>query len=463
VITRPITSKITQAITRAISGGSGGGIPNRYFSLLDPVLDSHYVLSTPIDMQSGDTASIEFVAPVGIIGTSGYIFGGSGATGRGYVFLNTLGTFQVNEAVISTLELDGVGVALNSAYPLDGKLHTLKVTYSSTATIGFIGCRYTVSLFFDGILANAKFTDNSGTPVTTTFKLDTATGNVEQSVEGNNTLTYVNILESNREEYQLSNDETQWNNLNPINLPTVIEVAESAPVPSGQLTFLSLEEIASPRLFGAGTHQFNLTAPAETDGVVFVTLVQKKNQGVNITDIKVDGGAVVDALHSVDSNPNLATNQLTVFEDKTFVAGAHTVDMSNLDGMDGCSIVAVYYKNYTGFTGNFTSNAATGVQAQQLILGNANWAVTTGNRGLNIIFAGGLTNLVSETANAEYSDGIAEYGTTDVNDNNFNGKLKTAVDLDFATASSNQQWAIDWDGAGVTAEVMVLAGELSNT
>lgn len=233
--------------------------------------------------------------------------------------------------------------------------------------------------------------------------------------------------------------------------------------PSGDLTFLDLEEIASARLFGAGTHQFNLTAPAETDGVVFVALVQKKNQGVNISNIEIDGGPIVDAKHSVDSNPNLATNQLAAFEDKTFGPGAHTIDISNADGMEGCTIVAVYYKNYTGFTNNFTSDAATGAQAAQLILGDGTWAVTAGNRGLNVVFAGGLTNLVTIDASAAYDEGIQEYGTTDVNNNNFNGKLKTSVDLDFASSSSDQRWTIDWDGAGVNAEVMVLAGELSNT
>lgn len=231
---------------------------------------------------------------------------------------------------------------------------------------------------------------------------------------------------------------------------------------SGGLEFISLEDIASPRLFGISTHVFNITAPAGTDGAVFTVLVQKKNQGINVTSIKVDGGVLVDAKDSIDSNPGGATNQLAAFEDKTFGPGAHTVEIKNADGIEGTTIIAVYYKNYTGLTGNFAKDNGTGAQAAQVILGDATWAVTPGNRGINICFAGGLTNLQTIVPDPAYDSGVAEYATTDVANNNFNGKLKTAVDLSFTGSTSNQQWTIDYDGAGVSAEIMVLAGEILN-
>lgn len=227
--------------------------------------------------------------------------------------------------------------------------------------------------------------------------------------------------------------------------------------------FLSQESQASERKFGASSHTFNITAPAETDGAIFVALVQKKNAGVQVSSILIDGQPIDEAAEVADSNPGGVENQMAIFQESTsFGAGAHTLQVTNSDGIEGVTIIAVYYKNFTGLTGNFTSAVATGLQPSSLSIGETAWAVTPGSRGLNVCFAGGLANLTAMTPPVDYDATQTEFPTTDTGDDRYNGTIKTSVDLDFASATSNTQWGIDWS-VGTNAEVIMIAGEFANS
>jgi hypothetical protein len=121
-----------------------------------------------------------------------------------------------------TVEVDGLVVTGSDTYPLDGKLHKMKLSFLSSLSIGLLGKRNAASNYYNGILANPVATISG---VTTTNTLGLATGNSEPSAEANNTITYVNIPDSNRELFQ--NAVTQWDNISPLpqELPAVIEIA----------------------------------------------------------------------------------------------------------------------------------------------------------------------------------------------------------------------------------------------
>ena len=226
--------------------------------------------------------------------------------------------------------------------------------------------------------------------------------------------------------------------------------------------FIGIEEQASERLYGTTSKVFNITAPVGTDGAIFVALVQKKNTGAEVSQITINGGDIVGANTSVSSNPLNRENQLAVFQYKGMPEGASIVSVANDDGVEGVSLIAVYYKNFTGLSGNFSSDRATGVQPKELIVGDAQKAVTAGNRGITVVFAGGLDHLVSEIPSPPYNEGVSEFGTTDVGDSQFNGKLKTAVDLQMSGNTTDNRWKINWDQENVPAEVLTLFGEVIN-
>lgn len=235
-----------------------------------------------------------------------------------------------------------------------------------------------------------------------------------------------------------------------------------APQPLINPEFLNIENQSSPDLFGSFTHTFNITATAETDGAVIVILVQKKNMGVSVTSIEVDAGPVTGALHSVGSNPGAQENQMAAFEVKPFSPGVHTVKVSNADGMDGVSIVAVYYKKYTEL-GNFADDFINGALGSTVVLGDSAHPIRKGNRGSSIVFAGGLDNLVSEIPQEPYDETVNEFSTTDVGTNRFNGRLKTAGVEEFVGDTTDVRWTITYDGPGTLADCIVLFGEVANS
>ena len=212
----------------------------RYFSTLDPIQNSHYTLATPITF-SGD---FEFECEFSTTSTSFQYFTGVAVGFNNFIAL------RGSSSRIEVRTGGGTTLVFQPPTLTDGKLHSLAVRRSSGVTVAIVdGVTYSeivaatntgtliaeligqnaASSYFNGIIANTKFTDLSGAPVTTTFTLGNGPldGDTEVSLEGNNSLTYVFIPAANREEFQLSDDATQWDNISPPVqlLPAVIEIA----------------------------------------------------------------------------------------------------------------------------------------------------------------------------------------------------------------------------------------------
>jgi hypothetical protein len=192
------------------------GVVSRYFVTLDPVLNSSYEMAQPITFTGDFEIEVEF---------STTSTGGENTLCGEELYLK----FRVANGSLQLLIGDGTQWRINATSGVgvfrDGKLHKAKLTKlgdvykvfadgvevistSNTATVlpkvSFIGSARSNAYYFDGIIANAKFTDQSGaSDVVTTFKLDQATANTESSVEGNNSVTYNNIPQSARDLYTL--------------------------------------------------------------------------------------------------------------------------------------------------------------------------------------------------------------------------------------------------------------------
>ena len=156
------------------------GLISRYFITLDPVLQSHYEMVAPITF-AGDF-EVEVEVSTTTTGTYGIIVGNIN-TDAHFLALSNTGKFRVN---FGGSALEGT-IIIN-----DGKLHKCKVarisgvisifvdgvldgSYSNAAIVTFntLGRWEQSFYYFDGIIANAKFTDKSGaSDVVTTFKLN---------------------------------------------------------------------------------------------------------------------------------------------------------------------------------------------------------------------------------------------------------------------------------------------------
>ena len=203
-----ISKTINSTITTIINPFDVSGLLSRYFVTLDPVLNSHYEVAAPITFAGDFEIEVEFSTTM----TSyGMIIGKNGNSRYLAVHPSGVIRLQLSTSIIGTTNVR------------DGKLHTCKLIRTSGVVQIFIdgvlngslndtnvlifdrvGRWYENSLYFNGIIANAKFTDQSGaSDVVTTFKLDQATANTESSIEGNNSVDYINIPQSARELYTL--------------------------------------------------------------------------------------------------------------------------------------------------------------------------------------------------------------------------------------------------------------------
>ena len=195
------------------------GLLSRYFVTLDPVLNSSYEMAAPITLTGDFEIEVEFSWNDFTTNSEDCLI--SSSTGTSMIVVK--GT---NNATPNLVLLRGEGtsdVILYNGLTGDNKLQKLKVQYNAPnvtiiinglstththssypITFDQIGVRGFNQTYFDGIIANAKFTDKSGaSDVVTTFKLDQATANTESSVEGNNSVNYVNIPQSARDLYTL--------------------------------------------------------------------------------------------------------------------------------------------------------------------------------------------------------------------------------------------------------------------
>ena len=213
-------------------------LETRIFNELDSALNSYYSITTPVTLSSNFEVEVEFQILAAVV--TQYLPLVAFATGNRFIRLNN-GVPQINFTEASN------GNTFGSTDWRDGKLHTLKLVAAGlsmemfmdgvslgtqnvsdvfTTAFDFIGRRE--GAYFIGILSNVKLT-NLDTATVTTFALDTqadGTQLVENSLEGNNSVTYNNIPAVNSETFELTNP-TLWTNISPDPkaLPTTIEVA----------------------------------------------------------------------------------------------------------------------------------------------------------------------------------------------------------------------------------------------
>jgi len=212
----------------------GGGAEQRVFIDLGPALNRSYSM-TPIPFTTDFEIDIEFsttstslnLISAALPAEDGiYIDMNAGAV-RTFVYVGTdnTGTLITTAATLfNDGKLNRAKVKLvGSVYELfvNGVSYgTSTVNLDGNQTVSLIGLRGTT--FSDGILANPVL--NNGTIIS--WNLDEATANTETNNEGGKDLTYNNIATSKRELYQLSGDQTQWDNISPPvqQLPSVIEI-----------------------------------------------------------------------------------------------------------------------------------------------------------------------------------------------------------------------------------------------
>ena len=205
MIRSTISKMVRSMITTLINPFDG--LLSRYFVTLDPVLNSHYEMAAPITFAGDFEIEVEFSTT----SETSCLISGTFAGENSFNIIIRNGLMRAFIYVGSTVS-DNL---LPTDYISDGKLNTVKVTYNGTTAsifingaladsttwsangaqdIKFFGSRVGAYDFFDGIIANAKFTDKSGaSDVVTTFKLDNspAANNYTYSTEifDNNTFT----------------------------------------------------------------------------------------------------------------------------------------------------------------------------------------------------------------------------------------------------------------------------------
>ena len=155
------------------------GLISRYFVTLDPVLNSYYEMAQPITFAGDFEIEVEFSTT----STQTQII--LGDTTNDFIAL-------VSNSTKVSFKINGVQSDTTILNLSDGKLHVIKVvrvgssittfvdgiqnvtlTSAGTPIFKYIGVWDSLSFYFDGIIANAKFTDKSGaSDVVTTFKLD---------------------------------------------------------------------------------------------------------------------------------------------------------------------------------------------------------------------------------------------------------------------------------------------------
>ena len=197
MIRSTISKMVRSMITTIINPFDG--LFSRYFVTLDPVLNSSYEMAAPITFAGDFEIEFEFSSTI----VSGYKLLFSNSTSLPYVALYSgkiryaigtgekVGTISINDGKLNKVKLIRVGATV-SLY-ING-VFDISSTDSTSLTFVNIGKYYNNSNFFNGIIANAKFTDKSGaSDVVTTFKLDNspAAANYTYSTEllDNNTFT----------------------------------------------------------------------------------------------------------------------------------------------------------------------------------------------------------------------------------------------------------------------------------
>ena len=173
-----VSKMIRSMITTVINPFDG--LISRYFVTLDPVLQSHYEMAQPITFSGDFEIEVEFskepqtesyeILIGNPSGTSFYIATRNSNNIKAFIDgFSVNGVIPVTDRKLHLIKLIRVG-SLVSLY-VDG---VADGTMTRTGNVVFdqIGRNY-YGNYFDGIIANAKFTDKSGaSDVVTTFKLN---------------------------------------------------------------------------------------------------------------------------------------------------------------------------------------------------------------------------------------------------------------------------------------------------
>lgn len=185
---------------------------DRYFIQMDDVLDSYYNVTTALVFGIGDELEFVYTAPTAVLPVREHMFDNDVSdAARMMLLMASDGTWS-NTGDFDFF-VDGVEETGSSLYPVDGKEHHVRcvANVAGLRVVNFC-TRYNVRDAYNGIMSNIKATIGG---VTTTFGVDLSTGTAEASEEANNTLNYVNIPDSNREEFRRIMAEKEWNNISP--------------------------------------------------------------------------------------------------------------------------------------------------------------------------------------------------------------------------------------------------------
>ena len=151
----------------------------RTFIDLDPIANAYYEIASPIAFTGDFEIEVDFA---------------SNTVARQMILAGTIDTIEVNGASQLEYSIGGATRVVALTTPFDGKLHNIKITRvapneflsydgvqistspintNSAGGLSRVGSTIAASNFFEGIIANAKFTDKSGaSDVVTTFRLD---------------------------------------------------------------------------------------------------------------------------------------------------------------------------------------------------------------------------------------------------------------------------------------------------
>ena len=172
-VINPIITSIIKFVNLAL-----GVNLSRYFVTLDPVLNSYYEMAQPITFAGDFEVEVEFSTT----SASGYDMLFSNSTSAPYITVKNnkfvylfasgeiVGSIAVTDGKLNKAKLIRVGATV-SLY-INGVLDGTSTNSTSLRFVN-IGKYWSSNFFFDGIIANAKFTDKSGaSDVVTTFRLD---------------------------------------------------------------------------------------------------------------------------------------------------------------------------------------------------------------------------------------------------------------------------------------------------
>ena len=223
-IVTDVTSSVVTPITTEVDGET-----RKVFVTLDPALNAYYTLASAFT-PSGDF-EIEFsISTVNTTEAFQNVMSGS-ANGSNEIamFVRSSGEVRVLAYVGSTLQtiIDTSGVIVN-----DGELHNIKLTHIGTSAelfvddvsegsatwaldgsqdVKYVGSRNGSSNnLVDGIVSDVKLTDLTTPSNSLHYALNQITANTEESLINSNTLTYVNILGSDRETFIYDSVNDQW-------------------------------------------------------------------------------------------------------------------------------------------------------------------------------------------------------------------------------------------------------------